>query len=123
MKKQVFKKIDTKALGPNQGKKMKELKKLIEEKYVDNFQKSHFGIAPLTETKFKDLCIDMKIKPHELQFNSSTGMINNACMSPNCIFFMQPLKAGEMSEHMRLWKKSLPPRFHMTVANLLKQKK
>jgi len=102
---------------------MKGLKKLIEDKYVDNFQKSHFGIEPLTETKFKDLCFEMKVKPQDLQFNSSTGMIKNACMSPNCIFYMKPMKAGEMSEHMRLWKKSMPPRFHMTVANLLKQKK
>lgn len=123
VKKEVFKKIDIKALGPNQGKKVKELKKIIEDKYVDIFQKSHFGIEPLTEAKFKDLSIEMKVKPNELQFNQSTGMIKNACMSSNCIYFMQPMKAGEMTEHMRLWKKSIPARFHMNVANLLKQKK
>jgi hypothetical protein len=65
----------------------------------------------------------MKVNQNDLQFNPHTGMINNACMSPNCIFYMQPLKAGEMSEHMKLWRRTMPPRFHMTVANLLKQKK
>jgi len=34
VKKEVFKKIDIKALGPNQGKKIKKVKKLIENKYI-----------------------------------------------------------------------------------------
>jgi hypothetical protein len=37
VKKEVFKKIDVKALGPNQGKKVKQLKKIIEDKYIQNF--------------------------------------------------------------------------------------
>jgi len=96
---------------------MKGLKKLIEDKYVDNFKKSHFCIEPLSGAKLKDLCFEMNVKPQDLQFNSSTGMIKNPCMSPNCIIYMKSMKAVEMSEHMILWKKSMPPRFHMTVAN------
>ena len=49
-------------------------------------------------------------------------MISNACMSPNCVLFMQPLKHNEFSEHMRLWKKTMPARFHMDVALKLKEK-
>lgn len=57
VKKEVFKKIDLKSLGPNQGKKIKEMKKLIEGKYVQNFQQTHFGIRPITEKQLEELCI------------------------------------------------------------------
>ena len=69
VKKEVFKKIDIKALGPNQGKKIKKVKKLIEDKYIENFQKTHFGIAPLTHAHFLDLCKSMKINPEKLAYN------------------------------------------------------
>ena len=120
VKKEVFKKIDINALGPNQGKKIKQVKKLIEDNIVDNFQKSHFGIAPLTVGKFKDLCLTYKINAKDLHFNESTGMIRNACMSPNCAFFMQPLKPAEFSEHMRLWKQKKQP--EEVLSYLLKAK-
>ena len=48
VKKEVFKKIDIKSLGPHQGKKIKQMKRLIEDRYIANFQRTHFGIAPLT---------------------------------------------------------------------------
>jgi len=50
-------------------------------------------------------------------------MISNACMSPNCAYYLQPLKPAEFNDHMRLWRRTLPARFHFTVATLLKQKK
>ena len=50
-------------------------------------------------------------------------MISNACMSPQCCLYMEPLKHAEFVDHMRLWKKRLPSRFHMTVSNLIKYKK
>jgi len=53
VKKEVFKKIDTKSLGPNQGKQLKELKKIIEDRYIDIFQKTHFDIVPITEARLK----------------------------------------------------------------------
>lgn len=123
VKKEVFNKIDLKALGANQGKKIKQLKKMVEQKYIDNFQKTHFGITPLTPGKFKDICMTMKVDPKELHYNEFTGMINNACMSPHCAYYFQPMKVGELIDHMRLWRKTLPTRFHSTVANLLKEKK
>jgi hypothetical protein len=48
-KKEVIKKIDFKSLGPNQGRQVKEAKKLIEERYSKIFEKTHFGIAPMTK--------------------------------------------------------------------------
>jgi hypothetical protein len=48
-KREVLKKIDFKSLGPNQGKQVKEAKKLIEGRYSKIFEKTHFGIAPMTK--------------------------------------------------------------------------
>ena len=64
----------------------------------------------------------MKINPQKLAYNNTSGMIGNACMSPQCCMYMEPLKHDEFVDHMRLWKKSLPSRFHMDVANMIKQK-
>jgi hypothetical protein len=50
-------------------------------------------------------------------------MISNACMSPHCKYFLEPMKQSEFSEHMKLWKKSKPTRFHFSVVVKLKQKK
>lgn len=43
-------------------------------------------------------------------------------MSSRCLYFLKPMKPKEMQEHMKLWHKHLPPRFHMTVVNMLKNK-
>ena len=53
--------MDVKDLGANQGKKIKILKKMIEDRYIENFQKTHFGIAPMTPAKFQEICGNMKI--------------------------------------------------------------
>lgn len=58
-----------------------------------------------------------------LHFNESSGMISNACMSPYCAFYLQPLKPGELTDHMRLWQRTLPVRFHSSVTTKLKEKK
>ena len=50
-------------------------------------------------------------------------MISNACMSPKCKYYLMPLKQAEFSDHMRLWKKRMPNRFHFEAAMLLKSKK
>ena len=76
----------------------------------------------MTVETFKDVCQSMKINMSKLNYKQSSGMISNACMSPNCVLYMQPLTRNEFSDHMRLWKKTMPARFHMEVAAKLKQK-
>lgn len=119
VKKEVFKKIDIKSLGASQGKKVKKVKKLIEDKLIDIFQKTHFGIAPMTEEDFKKACIDNKVNPKHLQYNPASGLLSNACMSPHCAYYLQPMKPAEFTDHMRLWRKTLPVKFHMMVVQLL----
>jgi hypothetical protein len=91
VKKEVFKKIDIKALGPNQGKKIKEIKKIVEDRYVDIFQRTHFGIVPTNEHRLQAECKERGIDRKKLVLNVG-GMVVNACMSPNCQFYLQPLK-------------------------------
>lgn len=62
----------------------------------------------------------MKIDPKKLHYNPTSGMISNACMSSQCAYYMQPMSPAEFSDHMRLWRKTMPVRFHSTVANNIK---
>ena len=39
--------MDTKSFGANQGKKIKAMKQMVRDKYIQNFQRTHFGIAPM----------------------------------------------------------------------------
>ena len=91
VKKEVFKKIDITALGANKGKKLKHMKHIIQEKYIENFKNTHFGILPFTHAKFKEVCLTYKIPENKLHFNPTSGMISNACMSPHCAYYLQPL--------------------------------
>jgi hypothetical protein len=69
VKREVFKQIDLKSLGPNQGKQLKVLKKTLEDRYVDVFQRTHFGIAPLLKGKLLQLCDEHGIKVKDLHYN------------------------------------------------------
>jgi hypothetical protein len=122
-KKEVLKKIDFKALGPNQGKQVKEAKRLIEGRYSKLFEKTHFGIAPMRKEQLVEECQKRHTNLKEIHWNEATGMISNACMSPKCKYYLVPLKQSEFSDHMRLWKKRMPARFHFEAAMLLKSKK
>lgn len=44
-------------------------------------------------------------------------------MSPHCIYYMKKMTIGQVSDHLKLWRGAIPARFHMTVVNMLKQKK
>lgn len=43
----IVKKMNTKDVGVNQGKKIKQIKKMAEEGYLERFKATHFGIMPV----------------------------------------------------------------------------
>ena len=45
-----------KNLTTGEGKRIKKLRKAIEERYVEHFRQNHFGILPLTKDKLHELC-------------------------------------------------------------------
>lgn len=53
LKKTILTQIDLKDMMAGKGKKMKILRKNIENKYLDIFKESHFGILPLTKAKLQ----------------------------------------------------------------------
>jgi len=65
----------------------------------------------------------LHININSLSINASTGMIQNACMSPHCKYYLVPMKQRELIDHLKLWSGQMPPRFHMTVTNYILQKK
>ena len=122
VKREVFKQINLKDLGPHHGKKVKILKKLATDRYLDIFDRAHFGIVPISEVRLETLCEEYKVQRNKLHYNPVSGMLSNACMSENCRFFMQPMEHAQFSNHMRLWRKTLPTRFHIEVVQLARQK-
>ena len=48
--------VDPKNLTTGEGKRMKKLRRAIEEKYIEHFRQNHFGILPLTKDKLYELC-------------------------------------------------------------------
>lgn len=114
--------INPKDLTVGEGKKVKKIRRFIEDKFVDHFRATHFGILPIKKNKLEELCKlnGYNIKDYDL--NEGTGMIRNACMSPHCLYYMKKLNAAEIHSHLRLWHGQVPAKFHMTVANMIRSK-
>ncbi len=53
VEKTVLTKVNLKDLGLQQGKEYKKMKKQIEEKYLDHFRATHFGIMPMSKEKLE----------------------------------------------------------------------
>lgn len=53
VEKTVLTKINLKDLGLQQGKEFKRLKRNIQEKHLEHFRATHFGILPMTKEKLK----------------------------------------------------------------------
>lgn len=123
LEKTILTKINLKDFGLQQGKEFKKLKKSIELKYIDHFRETHFGILPITKQKLNSECEKLSINANSLSLNESTGMVQNACMSPNCIYYLHPMKSADFASHLRLWRGQMPAKFHMTVSNLVREKK
>ena len=88
--------------------------KLVKDLYLQEFENTHYGIVPMTQSKLMKLCQERNIDPSTLKLNKSSGLLSNSCQSPHCRYFLKPLKSGVM-EHMRLWNRKVPPQFHLLV--------
>ena len=73
------------------GKKLKKLRKNLEDHYLDIFRETHFGILPLSKERFVKVCEEKGINPNVFDLNETTGLIRNTCMSPNCIYYLQSM--------------------------------
>lgn len=115
--------INPKDLTVGEGKKVKKMRKIIENRYLEHYRDTHFGIIPISKAKLEAICEKNGYNPKDYDLNEGTGLIRNTCMSPNCLYFMKKLKAAELNGHLKLWRGQMPARFHMTVMNMLRAKK
>lgn len=78
---------------------------------------------PITKGKLIALCEKNGYNFADYDLNENTGLIRNTCMSPNCLYYMKKMKPVEIHDHLKLWRGQVPARFHLTVMNLLREKK
>lgn len=92
-----------------------DVKTAIEELVIEKFQASHFHIKPIYKEAFWRLAKEKgwNIKDYDLNYKS--GLFRNACQSELCPLYMKPMKKEEFKEHLKLWKRKMPARFHMLV--------
>eukprot|EP00998_Keelungia_sp_KM082_P007078 NODE_3292_length_916_cov_56.707224_g3271_i0.p1 GENE.NODE_3292_length_916_cov_56.707224_g3271_i0~~NODE_3292_length_916_cov_56.707224_g3271_i0.p1 ORF type:complete len:280 (-),score=79.99 NODE_3292_length_916_cov_56.707224_g3271_i0:60-899(-) len=81
--------------------------------YEAHFRCTHRRIVPLSCKALRELCAAKGIAVEKLQCHSSTYMLKNACLSPECPHFLRPM--FNFSQHMNVWGVKLPPAFHKTV--------
>ena len=81
LKKEILKKVDVKDMMAGKGKKMKILRKTLENQLLETFKEAHFGILPLTKPKLEYLCKNKGLNPNLYDLNPNTGLIRNTCMS------------------------------------------
>ena len=85
-----------------------DVRSAIEEQVIERFQASHFHIKPIYKEAFWRLA-----KDYDLNYKS--GLFRNACQSEQCPLYMKPMKKEQFLEHLKLWKRKMPARFHMLV--------
>ena len=97
-------KIEIKDMMAGKGKTLKAIRKSIEEKNLEVFKEAHFGILPMTKDKLAMICKDKGLAIGKYDLNEGTGLLRNTCMSPRCIYYLQPLTHREMHDHLKLWR-------------------
>lgn len=80
-----------KDLATGDGKKVKKVRRIIEEKYIEHFRDTHFGILPLTKDKWLTMCEKEGYNHNEYNLNEGTGLLRNTCMSPHCLYYMKKM--------------------------------
>lgn len=92
-----------------------EVKSSIEELVIEKFQATHFHIKPIYKEAFWRLAKEKgwNIKDYDLNYRS--GLFRNACQSEECPLYMKPMKKEQFLEHLKLWKRKMPARFHLLV--------
>ena len=86
-------------------------------KFRENFQNNHSEIIPLSKSFVKEYCASNKINFNELRYNNDSKMVNNACMAPECSFFLKP--SASLHKHLGTWQGKCPIGFHLIVRSNL----
>lgn len=85
----------------------------VRDDFVEQFKEVHKRVVPMCRTRLRTLCTERSIDYDSLHFNPRTGLASNACMAPQCPFFLQP--QDSFGRHLDTWRSKMPMAFHRTV--------
>lgn len=80
--------------------------------YLSTFLQQHWSIKPLRLEEIKEKCKEKNINFSEYQFNPSSKLCTNACLSKECPFF---LEICDLRKHLGGWKNKIPRGFHNQI--------
>ena len=81
--------------------------------FLAKFREDHDLVVPLSEVDIIKKCKERSIDPSTLLYDDSINMVRNACMAPNCPFFL--VATPNLSKHLDTWQRKCPRAFHKTV--------
>eukprot|EP01103_Thecamoeba_quadrilineata_P007657 TRINITY_DN17503_c0_g1_i1.p1 TRINITY_DN17503_c0_g1~~TRINITY_DN17503_c0_g1_i1.p1 ORF type:complete len:991 (+),score=218.00 TRINITY_DN17503_c0_g1_i1:42-3014(+) len=84
-------------------------------RFTKYFQNNHSTVMPLSALTILDYCQKKKIDPHNLEYDTTSNMVRNACMAINCPYFLNPTK--NLNKHLHTWQEKCPRAFHKLVRN------
>lgn len=91
-----------------------EFFKSVDNEYARRFQQRHFNITPFSKQQLQEkYCKEANVDFASLQFDPHSGLVQNACQSPQCPFFLQVRPKFKL--HLDSWQGKLPIGFHRFV--------
>lgn len=113
-KKVILDKLDLQEHNSNK-EFIEDVKSAIEELVIEKFQENHFHIKPISKEAFWKLAKEKGWNIKDFDLNYRSGLFRNACQSEKCPLYMKPMKKVEFLDHLKLWKRKMPARFHLLV--------
>ena len=115
VKDNIFKQIYSNAIMKYKQEQVECLTKLAITIYMDNYKRKHTRKIPMSEKDILDRLGDEKFQ--KIKYNTNNGLCNNACMSLECEYFLQP--NDHFNTHSSTWNLCgvypVIPAFHRTV--------
>lgn len=101
----------------------KKLKRELRAEFKEYFRSIHSLILPISTEELQELIsqhkeLKKRFKKTPLVINKDNLLLKNACMSPQCPFYLKPQKRIDYHTNICL---TLPPRFHIITKQNLKE--
>jgi hypothetical protein len=88
-------------------------------RYFKIFKANHWGVKPKSWEEIVAVCKERGIDYSKLEYNETTRMLTNACMSDKCPHQYVPTSKRKLANHMGGWQGMCPRNFHGFVRNNL----
>lgn len=75
---------------------------------------NHFFVQPMTDEDLKNYCTEKGLHVSIYEFNAVSNLLKNACMAPECPFYMK--QSNSLAQHLESYISKCPA-FHKTTKN------